>query len=259
MCCTYAVSRPAVSRVFMRAKLLVMSIVTVASATDLAMAQRAASQPQPSQAESAEREAVLDSLQWRATMHGLDAWLGAQKLYDGRRAQRMKADLLLRVSKMQAAELQTLLADMQEKLAILSSSEFHQAESSLTQYLSRASAAKAEQILREFPDISRLSAADFKTRLKEFQDRQASARQSQLAFDRGREAQLVQMELSARAARAEPQGSRGPVASPPARQEPRDVFRHVAPGPVSSSPSSNIFNNMFLPGIGYYPGYGVKR
>src|SRR5436190_4269176 len=134
------------------AKMLVTCIATVASAANAAMAQRAESQLKPSQAEGSAREVILDSLQWRATMHGFDAWLGAQKLYDRRRAQRMKANLLLRVSKMPAAELQTFLADMQEKLTILSSSELHQAESSLTQYLSRASTAKADQILREFPD-----------------------------------------------------------------------------------------------------------
>jgi hypothetical protein len=140
--------------------------------------------------EAVAKQKIYQSQAWQQAMAGLNEWLSVQVIYDQREVPRLKRELVARLDKMSAAELGNYLADLQQKLAILSSPEAIAARSYIGYNLSVASNAYAAKIRRGLPDVLNMNALQVKQALYNLQQEQAATKASQAAFDSQREAQV---------------------------------------------------------------------
>ena len=77
----------------------------------------AAKPAQPTAEESAAREKILASDQWKQTLAAFEQWLDSQTMYDAQEVQQTKSRLAVGIGRMNAAQLQWFENDLQQKFA----------------------------------------------------------------------------------------------------------------------------------------------
>jgi hypothetical protein len=140
--------------------------------------------------EAAAKQKIFESPAWQEAMAGLNAWFSVQVIYDQKEVPQLKRELVERFNKMSAAQLQNYLADLQEKLKILSSPEAVALRSDTAYNLSVASTAYAAKIRRSLPDVLNMNALQVKQALYNAEQQQAGVKARQAAFDQQRAAQV---------------------------------------------------------------------
>lgn len=150
-----------------------------------------AAEPASAKQDATAKEEILNSQAWRNAMIGYNEWLSVQVLYDKSQAARMKAELKDKVAKMSAAQLQAFLADLQAKLAILSSKQAMEVRGVVEGTLNVLTDAAAAKYRQRLPDIANMNAAQIQQALINFQQQQAADAASEKAFQQSREAQVA--------------------------------------------------------------------
>jgi hypothetical protein len=213
------------------------------------------STPPTIDSQGAARRQILESDRWKNAGAKLNEWLSVQQVYTPDEVAAINAELAARIAKMPPHELEKLLGEMEEKLAVLSSPEAADARVWLSQFL--ATARNPEQLLgRSRPDLINMSAAEIRKEIQWLQQHRGSRQQVQTAFEQGRALQ-VQSAQQAQAARQQAQispsraatnnvGARSPYAPLTGRREvplERPVIYDVGPWglPVLWHPLNNFW------------------
>lgn len=149
-----------------------------------------AKQPVAHAEDDAKKKEILASSRWRRAMFELNEWLASQTIYDAQEVQGIKADLAARVAKMNARELESMLADMNAKFQILESQPAQEAGAWLGQYLSILSDRKREEVLKQLPDIGTMTPAQLSQEITKIQRKRQSMIRAQATFDQTRQAQV---------------------------------------------------------------------
>jgi hypothetical protein len=176
-----------------------------------------AAKPAPSRAplsaeETAKKAAILDSKRWRRAMFELNEWLSAQRLYDKKQVEEIKADLSTRVAEMSSSDLEFMLQDMEAKFQIMDSQPAQEAREWLGHYLSLRSAKKREEILKDLPNLVTMTAAQLSQEIQKIERKRTLSQREAAASSRTQQA-LVSSQMQANQAAqqaARRQQNRGP-------------------------------------------------
>jgi len=149
-------------------------------------------------AEAAAREKIFNSEEWREVERAWQQWLSVQKIYDANDVARMKRDYHARIAAMNSRELASFLEDMRDKIQVLLSPEARKARVWLGQYLALHAAIPKDQFKKMVPDVANMSSEQIIESLQDWEQRQASVRQTQAAFDEGRRQQVANIQAQER-------------------------------------------------------------
>lgn len=190
-------------------------------------------------ANEAARQQILQSERWRNAAHGLEQWLSVQQLYTPQEVALLRAQFKSRIDRMSPAELEEQLTGMEEKLAVLSSSEAEDARRWLAQFLAVQRKYTDAQLRQMRPDIANMTAAQIRHELQQFQARRGQAQLTQSAAAQGRALQVQsarnvqesrrQVQQAARAEAAQSASTAATFAPP--SQPPRQQTVPVPVGP----------------------------
>jgi hypothetical protein len=212
---------------------VVLSLPTVAALllaltaiTPEALAQAPAPQPAPApdaaaapQDDIAKKAEILRSSRWRRAVFELGDWLDTQEIYPPKQVQKIKSDFNHRVAKMSSYELEYLLEDLEQKFKVMDSPEAKDARAWVGQYLSAMSDRKRDEVLKDIPDVVKMSAGELSQEIQKIETKRQSLQRQQAAFDQGRQ-ELVQQAQASRqltaqaAAAAAAQANSAPAYSP---------------------------------------------
>ena len=165
-----------------------------------------AANPAPAKADGddgdlARKAEIMNSARWRRAIFELGEWLSTQQIYSPQEVRNIKADFNRRVAGMSSYELEYLLDDLDAKFKIIDTPEAKDAKQWLGQYLSVMSDSKRAQVLKDVPNVVRMSSAQLQQEIDKIEQMRASLAQRQAAFDQGRQ-QLVDRAQAARQATA---------------------------------------------------------
>jgi Ni/Co efflux regulator RcnB len=150
--------------------------------------------------DAAKKAAIMDSQRWRRAMFELNEWFSAQPFYDKKQVEQMKRNFSARVAIMSSSELEFMLEDMDAKFKIIDSKQAQEARDWLGNYLSMLSDWKREEVLKEMPNFTTMTAAQLSQEIAKIQRKRTLLSQQQAAFDRAR-GQQVEAQLQANRAR----------------------------------------------------------
>jgi hypothetical protein len=181
--------------------------------------------PQEQQA----RQAVLDGDRWQSARKQFEGWLADSSLYSDAQRAAMKQELATRIADMDAAQLRDFLAQMEARLAVLTSPEAAAAR----QWADAFYTPHGKQQLAEKFGVSdpvALSAAQLKIALDAFAVERQQGAAGQSAFQQAQAAQVAAAESLRKAQQAAPAQMRpatfGTPYAPPRVERPQ---RYVAP------------------------------
>ncbi len=148
---------------------------------------------QPADAQSTDREQILNSADWKQTMQELQQWSSVQQIYDKEQLAKKRQELDEKIAAMSAAQLTDFLSDLKQKLKILNSAEAQQARKFLDETMAVAAPAYAQKIREQLPDIADLTPAQLQLQLDKYQNRIAQKQQFATEFAEQREDQAKQI------------------------------------------------------------------
>jgi hypothetical protein len=187
--------------------------------------------------DEAAKQEIFASKAWQQAMAGLNEWFSVQVIYDQKEVPQLKREVVDKCNKMTAPELRNYLADLQQKLALVSSPETTELRSYIGYNLSVASDAYAAKIRRQLPDVLNMNALQVKQAIYNLQQQQAGVKAREQAFQQQRETQLklVQQwnkqtaDASAAAAAQMNSWSGGGYSPPPPLRNPMPTYN---PAPI---------------------------
>jgi hypothetical protein len=138
--------------------------------------------------ETARRE-ILESERWRQLQRTLDEWLSVQQIYTPAEVAAMREEYRGRIASMSPRELNDLMTNMEERLAVLLSPAAKDARLWLNQFFSVARN-PVEQLGRPLPDVANMTASQIRQEIHWLEQHRAARQQAQSTFDRTRELQL---------------------------------------------------------------------
>ena len=149
----------------------------------------------------ARKAEIMNSPRWRRAIFELGEWLSAQQIYSPQEVHNIKTDFNKRVTAMSSYELEYLLEDLDNKFKILETPEAKDARQWVGQYLSVMSDTKRAEVLKDVPDVVKMSSAQLQQEIDKIEQKKAGLQQRQAAFDSSRQ-QLVERAQAARQATA---------------------------------------------------------
>lgn len=149
----------------------------------------------------ARKAEIMSSARWRRAIFELGEWLSTQQIYSPQEVRNIKADFNRRVAAMSSYELEYLLDDLDAKFKIIDTPEARDAKQWLGQYLAVMSDSKRAQVLKDVPNVVKMSSAQLQQEIDKIEQMRAGLAQRQAAFDQGRQ-QLVDRAAAARQATA---------------------------------------------------------
>ena len=203
---------------------------------------------QANSADAAKKAAILDSKRWRRAMFELNEWFSAQRLYDKKQVEEIKADLSARVAEMSSSDLEFMLQDMEAKFQIMESQPAQEARDWLGHYLSLRSAKKREELLKDMPNLVTMTAAQLSQEIQKIERKRTLSQREAAASSRTQQAQVsnqMQANKAAQAAYARQQAQAPAAYSSPYRA-------------ANSTPGARPFDDRKLgPNMEFYSGnYG---
>jgi hypothetical protein len=144
---------------------------------------------------------IMNSPRWRRAIFELGEWLSSQQIYSPQEVHNIKADFNKRVTAMSSYELEYLLEDLDNKFKILETPEAKDARQWVGQYLSVMSDTKRAEVLKDVPNVVKMSSAQLQQEIDKIEHMKAGLQQRQAAFDSSRQ-QLVDRAQAARQATA---------------------------------------------------------
>ncbi|NDC53710.1 MAG: hypothetical protein EBZ74_05320 [Planctomycetia bacterium] len=171
------------------------------------------------QDDAAKKAELLRSPRWRRAVFELGDWLDTQQIYPPKQIVKIKSDFNHRVARMSSYELEYLLEDLEQKFKVMDSPEAKDARAWVGQYLSAMSDRKREEVLKDIPDVVKMSSGELSQEIQKIEAKRQSLQRQQAAFDQTRQ-QLVEQAREARqltaqaAAAAAAQANSAPAYSP---------------------------------------------
>jgi hypothetical protein len=153
-------------------------------------------------ADIARKAEIMNSPRWRRAIFELGEWLSSQAIYTPHQVRNIKADFNRRVERMSASDLEYLLDELDAKFKILDTAEAQDARAWVGQYLSVLSDGERARVLKDVPDVLKMSSAQLQQEIVKIEQKRASLQRQQAAFDEGRR-QMVQQAQDARQATAQ--------------------------------------------------------
>jgi hypothetical protein len=150
----------------------------------------------------AKKAEILRSPRWRRAVFELGDWLDTQQIYPPKQVQKIKGDFNRRVAKMSSYELEYLLEDLETKFKVMDSPEAKDARAWVGQYLSAMSDRKRDEVLKDIPDVVKMSAGELSQEIQKIESKRQSLQRQQAAFDQGRQ-QLIEQAQANRQATAQ--------------------------------------------------------
>lgn len=129
---------------------------------------------------------VLNSPAWRRAIFELGSWLDSQQIYTASQVASIKSDFNTRVSKMSSFEVQYLLEDLEAKFQVMDTPEARDAREWVGQYLAIASDSKRSELLKDVPDVTRMSAGELANEIQQIEAKRQQIVQQQAAFNQSR-------------------------------------------------------------------------
>ncbi len=140
--------------------------------------------------DEAAKQEIFASKAWQQAMAGLNEWLSVQVIYDQKEVPQLKREVVEKCDKMTASELRNYLADLQQKLQLVSSPEAISLRSYIGYNLSVASDAYAAKIRRQLPDVLDMNALQVRQAMYDLEQKQAGVKAREAAFQQQRQTQL---------------------------------------------------------------------
>jgi hypothetical protein len=153
--------------------------------------------PEADDGDLARKAEIMNSPRWRRAIFELGEWLSAQEIYTPQQVRNIKADFNRRVAKMSSFELEYLLEDLDTKFKVLDTPEAKDARQWVGQYLSAMSDQKRAEVLKDVPDVVKMTSAQLQQEVARIEQKRASLQRQQAAFDESRQ-QLVDRAAAAR-------------------------------------------------------------
>lgn len=183
-----------------------LAILTEPARSQQPGAGTAAAKPAPAKADDddgdlARKAEIMNSTRWRRAIFELGEWLSTQQIYSPQGVRNIKADFNRRVAAMSSYELEYLLEDLDAKFKIIDTPEARDAKQWLGQYLSVMSDSKRAEVLKDVPNVVKMSSAQLQQEIDKIEQMRTGLAQRQQAFDQGRQ-QLVDRAAAARQATA---------------------------------------------------------
>lgn len=194
---------------------------------------------------TAQVQEIIEGPQWQAMLQRFEKWLSIQQIYSPEEVVAIKNDFNTRILQMQPKEVKQFLEDMNARLDVLMSEPAEEARQWVNQFMS-VTRNPQERLAEKRPDVMRMSAAEIRNELQQFQQQQATRQQAQAAFNRTRELQVqsarelqssrqqaweqLSTERSRAAVNAQP---RSPYAPLPQDLPNYTNFRYAVPAPLS--------------------------
>jgi hypothetical protein len=141
--------------------------------------------------DSAAKRQILESPAWQQAVQGFKEWLSVQVVYDKEEVPQLEKQFTDKVNKMSASQLQGFLADLQQKLKIMSSPQAMEARAWAEDFLTKYTPAAAEKFRRTLPDVANMNAAQLQQALYQVQQRQNAEAANQRAFDQIRNQEVA--------------------------------------------------------------------
>ena len=160
-----------------------------------------AAAPDDDDGDLARKAEIMNSPRWRRAIFELGEWLSSQQIYSPQEVHNIKADFNKRVTAMSSYELEYLLEDLDNKFKILETPEAKDARQWVGQYLSVMSDSKRAEVLKDVPNVVKMSSAQLQQEIDKIEQMKAGLQQRQAAFDSSRQ-QLVERAQAARQATA---------------------------------------------------------
>ena len=135
----------------------------------------------------ARKAEIMNSPRWRRAIFELGEWLSAQQIYSPQEVHNIKADFNKRVAVMSSYELEYLLEDLDSKFKILETPEAKDARQWVGQYLSVMSDTKRAEVLKDVPNVVKMSSAQLQQEIDKIEQMKAGLQQRQAAFDSSRQ------------------------------------------------------------------------
>lgn len=129
---------------------------------------------------------ILNSPAWRRAVFELGHWLDSQRIYTAPQIALIKSDFNTRVAKMSSFEVQYLLDDLEAKFRVMDSPEARDARAWVGQYLSTASDSKRSELLKDVPDVTKMSAGELANEIKKIETKRQQLSQQQSTFNQSR-------------------------------------------------------------------------
>lgn len=165
------------------------------------------------QAPSATRNVDDPAAAVRSVLREFDAWALVQRLYDPEQVKKFRARIVEKSGQLSGDDLAAFLADLSDRLHVLTSEEAREARTWLNQTLAVASDSYAKEIRSKLPDVAKLSASELEEKLDEFEGRQTSNRQYREGLDKTRQARIKNIQEDER--RQEQANARAKVSTGP--------------------------------------------
>ncbi|MCE9629429.1 MAG: hypothetical protein K8S94_01740 [Planctomycetia bacterium] len=145
----------------------------------------------------ARKAEIMNSQRWRRAIFELGEWLSSQRIYSPQEVHNIKADFNKRVAAMSSYELDYLLDDLDSKFKILETPEAKDARQWVGQYLSVMSDQKRAKVLKDVPDVVKMSSAQLQQEIDKIEQTRTALQRQQAGFDASRQ-QLVERAQAAR-------------------------------------------------------------
>lgn len=170
-------------------------------------------------ADLARKAEIMHGSRWRRAIFELGEWLSSQSIYTPQQVAQIKVDFNQRVARMSSYELEYLLDDLDAKFKIIDAPEAREAREWVGQYLSVMSDRKRAEVLKDVPDVVKMSASQLQEEVQKIEQKRAALQQTQASFEQGRQQLVQQAELARQrtaqaAAAAMSQGGGGVAYSP---------------------------------------------
>ena len=136
----------------------------------------AADPPAASPGDATAKQRILDSPAWQKALRDYSGWLSVQLTYDKSQVAELNSQLQEKIAPMSAAETQSFLEELQEKLALVLSPEAVEARTWAEGYLNVLNDAKAAEFRKQFPDVARMTPAQIKQAFSDLHARRAGVR-----------------------------------------------------------------------------------
>ena len=167
------------------AAVLVAMLVAAAGAADTPPANEPAAAAKDA-GDIARKAEIMNSQRWRRAIFELGEWLSSQQIYSPQEVNRIKADFNRKVAGMTSYELEYLLEDLDAKFKIMETSEAKDARAWVGQYLAAMSYSKRAEVLKDVPDVTRMSAGDLADEIKKIEAKKQQLVNQQAAFNQSR-------------------------------------------------------------------------
>jgi len=139
------------------------------------------------QGDTARKIEIMHSERWHRSIFEFGRWLSTQSIYTPEEVNQIKFDFNKRVAGMSSYELEYLLDDLDEKLAILATPEAQDAKAWMGEYMAAMSDRNRAEQLRQIPDRATMTAAQLQQEIDRIGRTRATLQRQQQAFDERRQ------------------------------------------------------------------------